>query len=99
MGDWRERFVRRRVDGEHRAFAVGAGIGSDLKSALEAELRHVLKQQAVQDAADALSNARRWINALIGENLSQPVLNPRDFTHFWMCWAFASRIGQPSQQQ
>ena len=64
----------------------------DLQSALEAELRHVLKKQANQNPADATSNARRWINHLTGENLSDPVLSPRDFIHFWMAWAFVNRL-------
>ena len=63
---------------------------SDLKSAVEAELRHVLKKQANQNPADATSNARRWTNDLIGEN--HPALSPRDFIHFWMAWAFVNRL-------
>jgi hypothetical protein len=64
----------------------------DLKSAVEAELRHVLKQQANEEPADATSNASRWIGKLIGENLNQPALTPRDFIHFWMAWAFVKRL-------
>ena len=64
----------------------------DLKSAVEAELRHVLKQQAKQELADATSNASRWVGKLIGENLNRPALTPRDFIHFWMAWAFVNRL-------
>ncbi|MBI4657929.1 MAG: type III-B CRISPR-associated protein Cas10/Cmr2 [Verrucomicrobia bacterium] len=71
---------------------------SDLKGSVEAELRHVLKKQANQDQADATSNAGRWIGALIGENLNEPALSPRNFIHFWMAWAFVNRIHQPTEQ-
>jgi CRISPR-associated protein Cmr2 len=66
----------------------------DLKQAVEAELRHVLRQQANQEAATARSNANRWISALIGDDLRQPGLTPRDFVHFWMAWAFINRLGK-----
>ena len=65
---------------------------SDLRAAVEAELIHVLKQQANQVRTDAVSNANRWIGALIGENPSQPILTPRHFIHFWMAWAFVNRL-------
>jgi len=65
---------------------------SDLKSAVEAELRHVLRQQAKQSAADAASNAGRWIDALVGADLPTPALSPRHFVHFWMAWAFLNRV-------
>ena len=64
----------------------------DLKQSVAAELWHVLRQQANQEAKVAQSNASRWIGALIGEDLQQPVLAPRDFLHFWMAWAFVKRI-------
>ncbi len=70
----------------------------DLKNSLEAELRHVLKQQANQSPADAESNAHRWIGWLIGKDLNQPTLTPRGFVHFWMAWAFVNRISEPKQE-
>ncbi|MCI0536096.1 MAG: hypothetical protein L0Z50_12800 [Verrucomicrobiales bacterium] len=63
----------------------------DLKNAVEAELRHVLKKQANQDQAVATSNARRCIGQLVGEDVSLPALRPRHFIHFWMAWAFGNR--------
>lgn len=66
----------------------------DLKQAVMAELRHVLKQQAGQDAASAQTNAGRWTDALIGDDLESPVLAPRGFVHFWMAWAFVNRLDQ-----
>jgi len=69
---------------------------SDLKDAIEAELRHVLKRQANQDAAAANHNAKRWLGALVGDDLERPALSPRSFAHFWMGWAFVRRIGGQS---
>ena len=66
----------------------------DLKQAAEAELRHVLRQQASQEATAAQTNARRWTDALVGEDLNQPALTPRDYIHFWMSWAFVNRLGE-----
>jgi CRISPR/Cas system-associated protein Cas10 (large subunit of type III CRISPR-Cas system) len=63
-----------------------------LINAVQAELRHVLKQQASQEPGHAASNAHRWIGALVGENLNQPALTPHDFIHFWMAWAFVNRL-------
>lgn len=64
---------------------------SDLVNVCQAELRHVLIQQAKQDREHATQNAGRWIAALIGAATS-PVLSPRAFVHFWMAWAFVNRI-------
>jgi len=57
----------------------------------EAELRHVLKNQANLDSETAASYAHRWIHLLVGD-LSKPSLSPRAFLHFWMAWSFMKRL-------
>ena len=57
----------------------------------EAELRHVLKNQANLDSETAASYAHRWIHLLIGD-LLKPSLSPRAFLHFWMAWSFMKRL-------
>lgn len=64
----------------------------DLVHAVAAELRHVLIQQAGQERGHAERNTARWIKCLIGAELAQPHLAPRDFIHFWMAWAFVRRL-------
>ena len=68
-----------------------------LREAIQAELRHVLKQQADQGASAATDNASRWITALLGNDLAHPALTPRDFIHFWMAWAFLNRITESTR--
>jgi hypothetical protein len=60
----------------------------------QAELRHVLIQQAHQKPDVAAANAERWIGILIGSSKT-PVLSPRAYVHFWMAWAFVHRITNP----
>ena len=60
-----------------------------LKEALEAELRHVLRQQGNQEADKARELAARWCGSLT------TALCPRDFLHFWLTWAFLDRLGKP----
>lgn len=66
-----------------------------LRETIEAELRHVLKQQADQPPPAAADNASRWISALVGNDFAHPTLTPRDFIHFWMAWAFVKRLTKP----
>jgi|GEM_PF-5545402 len=63
----------------------------DLIEVCQAELRHVLIQQAHKKAPDANALAERWIKKLIG-TAETPVLSPKAFLHFWMAWAFVNRI-------
>jgi hypothetical protein len=64
---------------------------SELAESAEAELRHVLRQQAKQQPPEAAGNARLWIQKLVGD-IKAPALSPRAFIHFWMAWAFVNRI-------
>ncbi|HPY31641.1 MAG TPA: type III-B CRISPR-associated protein Cas10/Cmr2 [Verrucomicrobiota bacterium] len=61
-----------------------------LREAIEAELRHVLIQQGDFKAEKAREQAQRWCDILTA------VLNPRDYLHFWMTWAFVNRLTKPS---
>jgi CRISPR-associated protein Cmr2 len=64
---------------------------SDLIDACQAELRHVLIQQARLDNEKSAAHAERWIQKLVG-TAETPVLTPKGFLHFWMAWAFINRI-------
>jgi CRISPR/Cas system-associated protein Cas10 (large subunit of type III CRISPR-Cas system) len=64
---------------------------SELIDACQAELRHVLIQQARLDKEKAAAHAERWIQKLVG-TAETPVLTPKGFLHFWMAWAFINRI-------
>ena len=71
-----------------------------LADAIEAELTHVFKQQGNMEAARAKRVANDWRLKLIGANLAEPTLSPRDFLHFWTAWAFVNRntdSGTPSE--
>ncbi len=61
---------------------------AELTESVEAELRHVLRQQGGMSALQAASLADNWRQALI------PELCPRNFLHFWMTWAFVNRQGE-----
>jgi len=63
---------------------------TDLIAAVEAELRHVLRQQGNLPRVKAQQVAARWCSSLTGDALS-----PRDFLHFWLAWAFIDRLGKP----
>jgi len=63
-----------------------------LREAIEAELRHVLIQQGDFKADRAREQARRWCEILTA------VLNPGDYLHFWMTWAFVNRLNQPATE-
>ncbi|MFZ4767290.1 MAG: type III-B CRISPR-associated protein Cas10/Cmr2, partial [Roseimicrobium sp.] len=63
----------------------------DLITVCEAELRHVLIQQASKKPEAATQLAERWITHLIG-TADTPTLSPKGFLHFWMAWAFVNRI-------
>ncbi len=58
------------------------------RDAAEAELRHVLSQQAGKTEKEAIRTAERWRPCLNS-------LSPRDYLHFWLAWAFLRRIGDP----
>lgn len=60
-----------------------------LKSSIEAELRYVLRQQGELNPNKATALARRWCDILTTG------LSPRDFLHFWLAWAFVSRLASP----
>ncbi|MCO5050702.1 MAG: type III-B CRISPR-associated protein Cas10/Cmr2 [Verrucomicrobiae bacterium] len=72
----------------------GAGYASEwtetLREVIEAELRHVLIQQGDFKADKAREQAQHWC-AILTE-----ALNPRDYLHFWMTWAFINRLTKPS---
>lgn len=63
---------------------------ADLAEAVQAELRHVLRQQGNLKADKAREIAAQWCNRLI------PSLSPRDFLHFWLTWAFVNRLAKPT---
>ncbi len=60
-----------------------------LSEAVEAELRHVLRQQGKLKAEKANELAARWCICLTS------ALCPRDFLHFWLTWAFIDRLAKP----
>jgi len=62
----------------------------NLKEAVQAELRHVLRQQGELKPEKAGAVATTWCAALI------PALCPRDFLHFWLTWAFVHRQAKPN---
>ena len=72
--------------------AGGANYANDwdetLKEAAEVELRHVLRQQGDLKSEKAKELATRWSHNLI------PTLRPRDYLHFWLTWAFITRLGR-----
>jgi CRISPR-associated protein Cmr2 len=57
----------------------------ELREAAEAELLHVLCQQAGKNAKEALKSVELWRPCLNS-------LSPRDYLHFWLAWAFLCRI-------
>ncbi len=61
-----------------------------LKEAVEAELRHVLRQQGDCDRTKAHQLAQHWCGILT------QALSPRDFLHFWLTWAFVNRLTKPA---
>jgi CRISPR/Cas system-associated protein Cas10 (large subunit of type III CRISPR-Cas system) len=61
-----------------------------LAEAVQAELRHVLRQQGGLPSDKAREIARQWCGTLI------PSLCPRDFLHFWLSWAFVNRHAKPN---
>lgn len=63
----------------------------ELIDACQAELRHVLIQQARLDKEKSAAHAERWIQKLVG-TAETSVLTPKGFLHFWMAWAFINRI-------
>ncbi len=63
---------------------------ADLAEAVQAELRHVLRQQGDLEPHKPCEIAARWRAALI------PALGPRDFLHFWLTWAFVNRLAKPT---
>ena len=63
---------------------------TDLADAVQAELRHVLRQQGGLKPDKAREIAAHWCAALI------PALCPRDFLHFWLTWAFVNRLAKSS---
>jgi CRISPR-associated protein Cmr2 len=67
---------------------------ADLAEAVQAELRHVLRQQGNFNPEKAREIAGRWCGALIGTPI--PALCPRDFLHFWLTWAFVNRHDKPT---
>ena len=66
-----------------------------LPDAVEAELRHVLIKQGDMEAAKSKRIAEDWRMKLIGADLENPALSPRDFLHFWTAWAFVRRNSEP----
>lgn len=96
--DLSSRFAYRYADLVKALVVTGGGPGgaayaqtwdATLAEALEAELRHVLYQQGDCDRAKARELARRWSAQLV------EALTPRDFLHFWLAWAFVSRLAKP----
>jgi hypothetical protein len=92
------RFAYRYATLVRALVATGGGpVGADyaetwddsLKEAVEAELRHVLRQQGCCDRAKARELAHQWCPILI------QALGPRDFLHFWLVWAFMNRLAKP----
>jgi CRISPR-associated protein Cmr2 len=69
-----------------------------LAEAVEAELRHALRNQGQKSLKEASDLARLWHSRLIGDDVSRPVLGPRDFLQFWTAWAFVSRISKHDTQ-
>lgn len=61
---------------------------TDLAEAVQAELRHVLRQQGGFKTDKAREIAAQWCAGLI------PALCPRDFLHFWLTWAFVNRLAK-----
>jgi CRISPR-associated protein Cmr2 len=63
-----------------------------LREAVTAELAHVLRQQSEnrQTRAKARKLAQTWVSALAD------ALSPRDYLHFWLAWAFVSRLAKPT---
>lgn len=77
---------------------TGGGVGGasyakdwdeTLKESVEAELRHVLRQQGGMKANKPQELAARWCSCLTS------ALRPRDFLHFWLTWAFVDRLAKP----
>lgn len=65
----------------------------ELVELVEAELRHVLRQQGKMDHKSANKLARHFCNHLLGsEPLLSPILQPKDYFHFWLARAFLSRL-------
>ncbi|MCX8108819.1 MAG: type III-B CRISPR-associated protein Cas10/Cmr2 [Verrucomicrobiae bacterium] len=62
-----------------------------LKESIQTELRHVLHHQGNMNISEASEVAKRWIGALTS------ALTPRDFLHFWLVWAFVSKLVKPQR--
>jgi hypothetical protein len=65
------------------------GWDNTLKDSVQAELRYVLRQQGDFKADKAAALAGRWCGMLTNG------LSPRDYLHFWLAWAFVSRLASP----
>ena len=73
-----------------KALVVVGGGDTGLAEALQAELRHTLRQQGGLNTDKPCEIAAQWCAALI------PALCPRDFLHFWLTWAFINRLAKPT---
>ena len=60
-----------------------------IRDAAEAELRHVLKQQANLTDTAALQKIELWRPCLKS-------LSPRDYLHVWLAWAFLRSADEPA---
>lgn len=60
-----------------------------LKESVSAELVHVLRQQGNLPPNKARQVANGWARILTTG------LSPRDYLHFWLAWAFVSRLVKP----
>ncbi|MCL5098280.1 MAG: type III-B CRISPR-associated protein Cas10/Cmr2 [Candidatus Omnitrophica bacterium] len=60
-----------------------------LSDAARAELCHTLRKQGGLKSEQAILLAKEWTTKLAG------ALSPRDYLHFWMTWAFVSRLVKP----
>lgn len=69
-----------------------------LREAIKLELVHSLIRQGNYKKKEAEEKAEFWCNKLIGNGDCKTGLTPKDYLHFWLCYAFVNRISKEAKK-
>ena len=72
---------------------------SFLKEAVKLELVHSLIRQGGYEKDEAEEIAKDWCKKLIPNGDGVNGLTPRDYLHFWLCYAFLNRISKSKEAE